>query len=254
MDGLPVYWINLESSKHRRESLLKELQRVNITDQQRVAAVSPSQLCSYDIYEPENMAPMIPAEWCCTLSHLKAIWTAYRDCQEVALIIEDDVRVIRSPVDAWKTIKDSTHQQWDILQMLSFGDTAVRLMLNPDSPLWVSWKTGIWSTGAYIINRAGMERVLQTYVPEVLHRDTWLSNPPTLVDFSGMCVDGQTNVSRCVADHALYVAVRTLSCTDVFFTEAAQDSTIKSEDLHLHSDTITAIKYIADKKAFKLPL
>lgn len=70
------------------------------------------------------------------------------------------MRVLRSPVDAWPGIRKSLGgEPWDILQMLCFGDAAVGLLTCKDAPLWVPWRSGLWSTAAYIINQGGMRKV-----------------------------------------------------------------------------------------------
>ena len=257
---LAVYWINLNSSCARRDKLLIELQRVGIDDHQRVAAVCPADLSSYNIIECSQAKAIIAAEWCCTISHLKAIWTALHDGQEVAMIIEDDVQVIRSPVTAWDNIcKSVGDKQWDVLQLIAFGDMAIDLMTDEGAPLWVPWRSGLWSTGGYVISRAGMKKILDMYAPKTLGCGAWPEN--ACIDFSRMPIrDRFTPASvhdpraRCVADWALYVAVKTLTCTDVFLNEAANDSTIKTHELPLHNKTIQAITSIAKLDCFKLPM
>lgn len=72
-----MYWINLESSRERRENLQTEFSRAGITKHTRVQAVTPQDLGSFTVHLPQcAQRGMIETEWCCTLSHLKAIWTA----------------------------------------------------------------------------------------------------------------------------------------------------------------------------------
>lgn len=72
---LPLYWINLEGSIDRRESLLQELQRAGVRDHTRVPAISPSDLSSFEIISAPGTPALLPTEWACTLSHLTAVRT-----------------------------------------------------------------------------------------------------------------------------------------------------------------------------------
>ena len=47
---------------------------------------------------------------------------------------------------------------WGVLQLYMLGDRANELYSHPPST-WVPWAPGIFNTGAYIINRRGMQRV-----------------------------------------------------------------------------------------------
>lgn len=252
---LPVYWINLDHSLTRKHNTIKQLEDHNVKQHFRVPAVEPSQLGNYDISKPAMQHLLLPAEWCCTLSHLKAIWTALQHCQDTALIIEDDVNIIRCPshADAWRAIVGSLGtREWHILQMAPFGDIAVDLLTDDQAPLWIPWRSGIWSTCAYIINRRGMVNMLQRYAPSLLTSKEW-GVTRHHVNFSDMPVSDDPR-ARAVADWALYVAVITWTCTDVFFTEAGQDSTIKVLELPLHQKTIQAISNVVQKKQYKLAL
>ncbi|KAL3132094.1 hypothetical protein ABBQ32_008704 [Trebouxia sp. C0010 RCD-2024] len=257
----PVYWINLDVSHKRRHRLVIELERSNITSHYRVPAVCPAELSLYDIKECSEAGPIVPTEWCCTISHLKAIWTAWHDGHEVALILEDDVCVVRSPVqpEVWRCIEASVpDENWQILQLLSFGDKAVALMMDNEGPLWVPWSSGMWSTGAYIINRTGMVNMLQTYAPGTLDMISWTN---VRLDFSQMQLrdtsmpqDAKDQRARCVADWAIYVAVNTWTCSDVFMSETAEDSTIKPVELPLHAKSVQTIAEIAKGNRYKLKL
>ena len=253
--ALPVYWINLDTSLSRRENLLKEMAKTGISDHRRIPAIHPGILHKFHFVLSKIQRDLIPAEWCCTLSHLKAIWTAWKTGLDAVLIIEDDIQFIRNPTSAqaWQVIKDSIHEPaWDILQLLCFGDIAINMMLDPQAPVWVPWRSGIWSTGAYIINRAGMKKVLSCYAPGTLLRDSWTDTDYNDVDFSSLNTDDPR--ARCVADYVLYDAAKTLSCTDVFMTEVGKDSTIKNAELPLHLKSIHAIRQVIDTQQYKLDI
>lgn len=245
---LAVYWINLVESRDRCNSMQQQFFAHGITNHQKVEAVSPISLGSYDILTPPDSSPMTDKEYCCTISHLRAIWTAFSDgCQE-ALIMEDDMRIIRWPGKAavWNDLKKTTSKKWEILQLFAMGSIATSLL--SETSLWVPWRSGIWSTGAYVISKKGMQRILQKYVPQQVSRNTWPFSCHVQIDFRAIA---DIERVRCVADFALYVAVNTLTCTDVFFNETAEDSTIDEKDLACHRQSTKIIDEFADEKKFK---
>ena len=75
--------------------------------------------------------------------------------QEEVLILEDDMEIWRWPS---RDILADAPQGWGILQLYMLGDRANELYSDPPS-MWVPWAPGIFNTGAYIINRQGMQRV-----------------------------------------------------------------------------------------------
>ena len=75
--------------------------------------------------------------------------------QEKLLVMEDDMEILQ-----WPTRDDlaSAPGDWGALQLYMLGGTADALYSKPPGP-WVPWAPGIWNTGAYLINRQGMQRV-----------------------------------------------------------------------------------------------
>lgn len=243
----PCYWINLEKSSSRRSRMESEFKQAGVTNHSRIAAVCPPMLHDYTVKIPSNLRKdhITPEEYCCTLSHIQAIFAAWQAGDDAALILEDDVRIIRWPGTMWDEIISSAPEGWQILHMLPLGDLAVSLLEDKKTPLWVPWRSGLWGTAAYIINRQGMQQVLSTYVPNYQNLSTI-----TQVDFSRMST--KESRSRCVADWVLFVAAVTWSCTDVFFSEMGDDSTIKQGDLPMHQPTLQAIREVQTRNLWKL--
>ena len=77
------------------------------------------------------------------------------------------MRIIRWPASksAWRTVLESARDDWRLLQMVSLGDAAMKLLLEC-SDVWVPSEAGLWCTGAYFINRKGMHEILSKYVPD----------------------------------------------------------------------------------------
>ena len=47
---------------------------------------------------------------------------------------------------------------WEVLTLYMTGKIANKLYSHPPA-LWVPWRQGIMHTGAYVINRSGMQKV-----------------------------------------------------------------------------------------------
>ena len=71
------------------------------------------------------------------------------------LILEDDMEIWSWPS---RDILTDAPAGWGVLQLYMLGDTANKLYTHPPSA-WVPWAPGLFNTGAYIINRKGMQRV-----------------------------------------------------------------------------------------------
>lgn len=216
----------------------------------RVPAIDPSILSQVHAVSPADVPDISPKEWCCCISHLKAIWTAWSAGDQHALILEDDISIIRWPdfPAFWSSLP--REEDYHVLQLLAFGDKAIELMRDESSPVWVRWTPGIWSTGAYMINKRGARHILAKYAPQLLTTQTW----PTHLELDFTTMRAGDPRARVVSDWCLYVAGDAWTCTDVFFTETGDDSTIKPQELSLHAATIRCIKEVARRAVFKMCL
>lgn len=79
--------------------------------------------------------------------------------QEMVLVLEDDMQVLRWPDQG---LIRSAPPGWEVLQLYMLGKAAQSLYMDPPA-LWVPWRPGIFNTGAYIVNRAGMRKVSAQY-------------------------------------------------------------------------------------------
>lgn len=102
----------------------------------------------------------------CTLSHLRAIQSAYETGSDVALILESDARphlapwwtqsvdeFARSLPDGW----EGAQLQW--LSQPRYGEPKLKYNVNATSTKQYI-KFASWGTGAYLIHRRGMRRIL----------------------------------------------------------------------------------------------
>jgi GR25 family glycosyltransferase involved in LPS biosynthesis len=90
---LPIYWINLKRSEDRRNYMIEEFNKYNITNHTRIDAIDGKEL-DIDLFNNEHNVcskrKMTISEIGCSLSHIKAIKTAYDNKDEYAIIMEDD--------------------------------------------------------------------------------------------------------------------------------------------------------------------
>ena len=188
----PVYWINLDASVSRRKTILKKFEAFEITNTHRVSAYNTSAInriwktgqlvlhprihvrleeSSQQQKHEQNIYQV--AEAACILSHLKAIKQAYDDGHDQVLVIEDDVLMSCQFVNLWRQHVDQAPMGWKILQFVTNNPCVAEHGHDLFDP-FISWQPHHWSTGAYMINRAGMQTLLDKVKPASLPgEDVW---------------------------------------------------------------------------------
>jgi len=153
------YYINLERSKDRRkfmENMYDDLIRIDAYDGLKLNEYT-------DIILPKQCNESNGA-LACSLSHIKAIITAYENGDEEALILEDDTS--NEYKDKWeKSIKDivkEAPQDTECLSLFCSNNLEMDKMLSSDKN-YFRWNIHRWSTGCYYINRKGMEKIYNKY-------------------------------------------------------------------------------------------
>jgi len=182
-DLCPIYWINLDTSTSRRDAVLNSFTSLGIySNHYRVPAYT--NITAYEAWNSGRLVlhPKIkleakteyPAtlskhinhryhyeEAACLLSHLRAIKNAYNAGHEVALILEDDALMSASFQQQWRGyVKEGAPLGWKILQFATMMPKVMKQGIHLHDP-FVSWQPYHWSTRAYMINRAGMQTVME---------------------------------------------------------------------------------------------
>lgn len=171
----PILYINLDRSIDRKEKLIEQFKKFNITNYKRIKGVDGKELKDLKkgstdeiYYENEfnitkNEFNITKSELGCTLSHLKAIKYAYDHQLDKVIIIEDDISFELMPL--WEnTIPELIHEikNWDIIKLHS-----VKYIENIDKKHLTlpfgKYKNYNWGTKVYIINKNGMENILNNY-------------------------------------------------------------------------------------------
>jgi GR25 family glycosyltransferase involved in LPS biosynthesis len=160
----PIYWINLDKSHERRNSMLGQLNRLNITKHKRISGIDGGKLYTYNCKIPPNNQSN--SELGCLISHITAILTARQDKLNRVLIVEDDICL--EIVNKWEHTIDNIIKKapvdWEILQLF-VSDTNVMIELLPVTVPYVQWeKYKYYGAVCYLINRSGMNKIHDTLV------------------------------------------------------------------------------------------
>lgn len=212
-----MYYINVSTSMSRNKRMKKKFKDIPWT-LKRIEAITPTDLINFPGIE-KVCSSSTEYELACTFSHLKAIYTAFIDGNDYALIFEDDVIIKRFP-NIEKVI-DTAPYDWEILQLFSLDPS---VYTGSKGNLWIKHQKDYFTAASYLINRKGMERVLKEY---------FIGNPPY---YQGMPkINTRAFMSmqefNCAADYVIYMKVNTYVCTDLFFVVETDNSTI--HNLHL---------------------
>ncbi len=148
---IPIYYINMDKSVDRNESMQEQFRVLGINGTRVPGVVGANITKPFSKYMTLN-------EQGCTLAHLKAIRTAYDNGDKYALILEDDISLLLSPL--WKQtlssfIKNDAPKDWTIINM-----NPLRTNIHPLSFIKFNALSPAWGAGAYVINRKGMRAVL----------------------------------------------------------------------------------------------
>lgn len=238
-----LYYINLERDVERKSRFLSNLESAKCDlDINRVEAVGLDEFKKYKFIRPnqckKRMRWLVKSnrpqdiEFCCLLSHIKAIHQAYLDGNEYALIMEDDMYFLRYP--NWMELIKSAPDDSEILQLyISDGDFTIYGL----EKKWV--KEDTYSTGAYVINKRGMKHVLLNTLGPEYDKDWSYINQ---IDFKT-----GNNKDLCIADSYLYKNYNKYVYTSILFNTEGIDSTIHPDHLYLHMKAIRKTNELFEK-------
>lgn len=226
--SLNLYYINLDKSINRKNRFLKRLpQYINPI---RIKAVEPDTL------------PIIKSKLSCILnnkkilscsaSHLKAIHKAFHDRNNITMICEDDMIILKNI--NWYNLSNLAPSDWEIIQLHTCCLPTATKNYNPiykynnSNTLFIkATHNMIPSAACYLINRRGMIKLLQRYIPNYLESN-W--NNIKLIDFS-------YHKFACEADHILFYNLNRYVCTKILIDVDGIDSTLHPSHLKLHNIT-----------------
>jgi len=189
-----ICWINLDRSEERAARMTTRLEEVEIPSV-RIGAVDGADDESFgsaisfgdDVDflaragHPDRPYPISRAELSCTASHIRAIATAHASGASYALIMEDDVILPEALYTELEFILARIPKSCCLVQLCCGGPAETLRYLYKQyvdtGALWVSWrkvkdslrelgasvKAECNGTQAYLINRRGMQRIVDRF-------------------------------------------------------------------------------------------
>jgi GR25 family glycosyltransferase involved in LPS biosynthesis len=203
----------------------------------RISAYDGNKLKTYDdIIIPTYTNDISVYELACSLSHLKAIKTAFENGESGAFFLEDDV--INTYKDDWdKSIKELVNEKPDDCECLTFFNINFNITINmlklPHT--YAPYNSSHWSAGCYYLNRKGMRKIYRRYIKRRKIDLTLLENK------------GKREI---IADHNLiFKQVETYHVTKPTFIDKCETSDIHSHHLIVHRKNNKLIHdYFSNKK------
>jgi len=161
----PVLYINLNKDTGRRDFMEHQLSKLS-SKYYRVPGINGKKIRnlrgdSIDGISFVNEYPELqPGELGCTLSHILAILTAHKLQLPIALICEDDCSFDTCGITTnISDVVNNAPEDWEVLQLFTGG--LKKDQITPEtSYLKFELRSTTWSNAAYLINRKGMEKVI----------------------------------------------------------------------------------------------
>jgi GR25 family glycosyltransferase involved in LPS biosynthesis len=202
----------------------------------KISATTPQDITKYKINKSIYCNYNTELEFACTISHLNAIFTAYKNIYNMsenipkyALITEDDLVILEMP--KWKELIESAPKDWEILQLVAVGPAAEDMYRNTSLNKWAKYDGYTYSAVAYLMNIKGMNKILKLCVPEYTDTDNW-------DDINIINLDHNV---FCSIDHLIYSITNTYTYTKPIFSFEGIDSTIHPDHLPYHHATMDVI-------------
>lgn len=156
---IKIYYINLYKSKQRRNNMMKKYGNIN-----RINAYNGEYLDKYKNIKLPKYTKSSKKELGCSLSHIKAIFSAYKNGDNEALILEDDIH--NTYENKWKKKLDEIikkkPQDADFISFHCVNKREIIKMIKMRN-IFSKWYSERWSAGAYYINRKGMKKIVEKY-------------------------------------------------------------------------------------------
>ena len=173
----PIYYINLDNSIQRRKNMENQFKQYNIRNTTKIKGVLGNTLkCKLNVQEKIddnlsfyyntkfNKKKMNKNEIGCTLSHIKAIKTAYDNGDMISIICEDDISFLLLSFSRIESVDDvikSTYNDWEIISLSSVTGSNNE----PLTKKYIEYTTiNFFCSSAYLISRKGMKSLLDKFI------------------------------------------------------------------------------------------
>jgi len=235
-----IYYINVDKSIDRNARFLSRL--YPIINPIRISAITPNTLPK--ILKSNLCESNTNTEFACTLSHLKAIYTAYTNKEKYAIIMEDDAIMLRN--FDWDKLVNLAPNNWEILQLHTTCIPGTTFFYHPvykyrhNNNLWIKKDHFIASCACYIVSKEGMEKLISRYLKDINNFtiDNYFNKYNT--------IDWKHIKTQCQADSLVYFQLNKYICTQILIDVENLDSDIRDMNhewstCHRHSKNF--IKY-----------
>ncbi len=177
-----IYVINLDRDKERLASVSANLEALGLGFERLPAVMGKDvpgweQLVDLPTYAWRNRLDTPRAgEVGCYLSHLKALDTFLQTDAPWCVVLEDDVEVLPACAEVLRALSEK--DDWDLVKLFNFhsGMPVRKRSLGPGHHLVVHL-TRTTSSAAYVVNRRGAERLIQSMRPITEQVDHALDRP-----------------------------------------------------------------------------
>jgi GR25 family glycosyltransferase involved in LPS biosynthesis len=236
-----VYYINMETSTHRRTKMehmlgflgdrLVRIPGVNVS-----MDILPG-LLSHTLEATASSAHPVPVNKTsvrfsrllgCSLSHLRLYQQAIKDNVDVALVLEDDIVLDLVPI--WTLTLEHfidfiLPDEWSIAQLsITAGRDKFAELKRRGTRTYLKERntTGVWGTLAYLISKKGIHEMLQTYASG---QDTRfdLSIPP--------CIEADD----CILPYGVQPGTFHVATPPWFTNDPLGDTLMPGQDTALHT-------------------
>lgn len=174
---LNIYYINLNRSPERNKNMIEQLKYIDGIKYKRIEAIDGQDNNAIkNIIRVPKRNYTTKSELGAFASHLKAIRTAYNNNLQEVFILEDDLNlsILQDTIDKLKELWDVVKYSTEILQVHANGENThdtlyknvqrnVFQVFNKSRELRDIMKCDEWGMTAYLINRRGMENIMQYY-------------------------------------------------------------------------------------------
>lgn len=153
--NIPIFYINLDKSIDRKRIMEFQFDIANVPNWTRISGIDGSKL-NKDSNITQN-------ELGCTLSHIKAIETAYKQNLPMAIIMEDDCYFMHMGIfiERLNKLIKNAPSDWTLLN-LGPSHIICQDLFKFQTYIPIK-KRNCYLATAYIINRKGMKNVLDNY-------------------------------------------------------------------------------------------
>ena len=188
---IPILYINLDRSVDRKKFIEKQLKKVS-DNYTRVSAIDGKKITNIKkgvvdgVDYANEYHKLSTSELACLMSHIKAIKIAYEKGYDKALILEDDAVFYLKPLweDSLDKITEMAPKDWEIIKLFSHGGFG--FSCNNFKKDFQKIKLNDICTGAtaYIINKSGMEKILNYTKPYINIKKNYSKGPADFFIYS----------------------------------------------------------------------